>query len=97
MSNLKKTKKRTKTSKAPSKKNKNDYIATLSHELRTPLNAIIGFSEMLSTGKAGKMNKEQREYLKDILVSGKDLLRLIQNAAEKCTRLQAKQRKKSRH
>ena len=79
-----------------SSRKQNDYLATLSHDLRTPLNAVIGFSEMISTGRAGKITREQREYLKDIIVSGKELLRLIKNAAEHCRMSQTRQGKKGR-
>ncbi len=53
-------------------------LAKISYDLRTPLNVIIGFSEMLRHEKAGSINKEQREYLNDIIASAKDLLHLIQ-------------------
>ena len=33
---------------------KSDFLATMSHELRTPLNSIIGFSEVLSGGRAAQ-------------------------------------------
>jgi signal transduction histidine kinase len=49
----------------------------MSHELRTPLNGIIGFSEILVDGKVGALNATQKEYLGDVLASGRHLLRLI--------------------
>jgi len=49
----------------------------MSHELRTPLNAVIGFSEVLTQGIFGEVNAKQKEYLEDILSSGKHLLSLI--------------------
>jgi signal transduction histidine kinase len=49
----------------------------MSHELRTPLNGIIGFAEFLVDGKPGTVNSKQREYLEDILNSGRHLLQLI--------------------
>ena len=49
----------------------------MSHELRTPLNGIIGFAEFLVDGKPGTINPKQKEYLEDILNSGKHLLQLI--------------------
>jgi len=58
-------------------KAKSDFLLNMSHELRTPLNAIIGFSEMMIEGHAGRINKRQKEYLNDILESGKHLLSLI--------------------
>jgi protein-histidine pros-kinase len=56
---------------------KSEFLANMSHELRTPLNGIIGFSEFLIDGKAGEINERQREFLGDVLASGRHLLRLI--------------------
>jgi PAS domain S-box-containing protein len=56
---------------------KDQFLANMSHELRTPLNGIIGFSEFLVDGKPGAVNPKQKEYLEDILNSGKHLLQLI--------------------
>ncbi len=56
---------------------KSEFLANMSHELRTPLNGIIGFAEFLADGKPGGVNPKQKEYLGDILNSGKHLLELI--------------------
>ncbi|MEO8034921.1 MAG: PAS domain S-box protein [Acidobacteriota bacterium] len=56
---------------------KDRFLASMSHELRTPLNGIIGFSEFLADGKPGAVNEKQKEYLGDILTSGRHLLQLI--------------------
>ena len=56
---------------------KSDFLASMSHELRTPLNGIIGFAEFMSDGKPGPLNPKQKEYLGDILTSGRHLLQLI--------------------
>ncbi len=56
---------------------KSEFLANMSHELRTPLNAIIGFSEAMINGIYGPINERHREYLNDILVSGENLLGLI--------------------
>ncbi|HEX9460630.1 MAG TPA: histidine kinase dimerization/phospho-acceptor domain-containing protein, partial [Thermoanaerobaculia bacterium] len=58
-------------------KAKDRFLASMSHELRTPLNGIIGFAEFLSDGKPGPLNDKQKEYLGDILNSGRHLLHLI--------------------
>ncbi len=58
-------------------RHKSEFLANMSHELRTPLNAIIGFSEVLLQGIFGAVNEKQREYLDDVLASGKHLLSLI--------------------
>ncbi len=54
----------------------------MSHELRTPLTWIIGFSELLYDGKAGAMAAQQKEFLGDILNSGRHLLQLINDVLD---------------
>jgi PAS domain S-box-containing protein len=61
---------------------KSEFLANMSHELRTPLNGIIGFSEFLIDEKPGALNAKQREYLNDILNSGKHLLQLINDVLD---------------
>ena len=62
---------------------KSQFLANMSHELRTPLNAIIGFSQLMHDGKAGgPMSDEQKEFLGDILDSGKHLLQLINDVLD---------------
>ena len=56
---------------------KNNFLASISHELRTPLNAVIGFSEVLLDQFFGPLNKQQVEYVNDILQSGHHLLTMI--------------------
>jgi CheY-like chemotaxis protein len=52
-------------------------LSNLSHEFRTLLTPIIGFSEVLVQKYLGELNKEQVEYMKEILVCGKSLLALV--------------------
>ena len=61
---------------------KNRFLANMSHELRTPLNGIIGFAEFLADGKPGALNPKQKEYLEDILNSGRHLLQLINDVLD---------------
>jgi signal transduction histidine kinase len=61
---------------------KSEFMASMSHELRTPLNGIIGFSEFLVDGKPGPVNTKQKEYLEDILNSGRHLLQLINDVLD---------------
>ncbi|MBI9075369.1 MAG: HAMP domain-containing histidine kinase [Desulfatibacillum sp.] len=59
------------------KRAKSDFLSSVSHELRTPLNAIIGFSQVLQEEYFGGLNTKQKQYVNDILESGKHLLDLI--------------------
>lgn len=56
---------------------KSRFLSNMSHELRTPLNAILGFSELLAEEYVGPLNEKQKEYLTDIVQSGRHLLTLI--------------------
>jgi len=58
---------------------KDEFLATMSHELRTPLNAIIGFAEVMGMETFGPLSEKYREYVGDILNSGKHLLSLIED------------------
>ena len=61
---------------------KSEFLASMSHEFRTPLNAIIGFSEMLASGNYGNLSEKQKEYLGNISISGKHLLRLVNDVLD---------------
>lgn len=57
---------------------KTAFLSNMSHDLRTPLNAIIGFSEMMDNEVMGKVaNKKYAEYIRDINISSKYLLGLV--------------------
>jgi protein-histidine pros-kinase len=61
---------------------KSEFLANMSHELRTPLNGIIGFSELLADEKAGPLNERQKQFMADILNSGRHLLQLINDVLD---------------
>lgn len=56
---------------------KSEFLSNMSHELRTPLNSINGFSEVLYDETFGPLNAKQKQYVNNVLVSGKHLLALI--------------------
>src|SRR5207302_232208 len=61
---------------------KSEFLANMSHELRTPLNAIIGFAQLMHDGKVGPVSPDHKEYLGDILTSGRHLLQLINDIVD---------------
>jgi len=56
---------------------KPDFLAEMTHELRSPLNTILGFAELMYEGSVGPVADDHKEYLGDILTSGRHLLRMI--------------------
>jgi signal transduction histidine kinase len=58
-------------------RHKSAFLASMSHELRTPLNAIIGFSEVLLDSSLPVSVEERKQFLTDVLQSGKHLHSLI--------------------
>jgi signal transduction histidine kinase/DNA-binding response OmpR family regulator len=56
---------------------KSEFLANMSHELRTPLNSIIGFSELLLDEAGSGLQARHREFIEDVLGSGRHLLALI--------------------
>ena len=53
---------------------KDEFVASTSHELRTPLFGIIGLAETLLSKIEQKINEEEKNNLKMIVVSGKRLV-----------------------
>jgi signal transduction histidine kinase len=58
-------------------RSKSEFLANMSHELRTPLNAIIGFSEVITNELMGPNHPTYKNYARDIHISGKMLLDII--------------------
>ena len=61
---------------------KSQFLANMSHELRTPLNAILGFSELMYDGAVPPESPQHKEFLGDILTSGRHLLQLINDVLD---------------
>ena len=56
---------------------KTEFLANMSHELHTPLSSIIGFAEMMEQEVLGPMPPVYRDYAKNILESGRELLGVV--------------------
>ncbi|MFO0989669.1 MAG: HAMP domain-containing sensor histidine kinase [Alphaproteobacteria bacterium] len=56
---------------------KTEFLANMSHELHTPLSSIIGFAEMMEREVLGPMPVSYREYAKNIVESGRQLLGVV--------------------
>lgn len=56
---------------------KDEFLANMSHELRTPLNNILALAETLNEETQGPVNEVQRRSIKNIELSGRHLLSLI--------------------
>ncbi len=56
---------------------KSEFLANTSHELRTPLTSILGYSQCVLAELDGPLPDGQKENVKKILSSGRDLLELI--------------------
>lgn len=61
---------------------KTQFLASQAHELRTPINAVIGFAELLRDEVFGPLNDKQKDYVHEILQSGRHLITLIGNVMD---------------
>ncbi|MBI5929398.1 MAG: hypothetical protein HY862_08825, partial [Chloroflexi bacterium] len=61
---------------------KSEFLANMSHELRTPLNSIIGYTELVTGGTYGPLNKTQIDRVEKVNQNGKRLLALINNVLD---------------
>lgn len=61
---------------------KTEFLANMSHELHTPLSSIIGFAEMMEREVLGPMPVTYREYAKNIVESGRQLLGVVSDVLD---------------
>ncbi len=56
---------------------KTEFVSLASHQLRTPLSTINWYSEMLLSGDAGKLNRQQREYVEQSYKGSQRMVELV--------------------
>lgn len=56
---------------------KTEFVSVASHQLRTPLTAINWYVEMLQSGDAGKLNKNQKVFLDEIYKGSVRMVKLV--------------------
>jgi len=58
------------------------FLSHMSHELRTPMTAVLGYGEMMEAELVGPLNPTYKEYVGNILGSGRHLLDIIDDLLE---------------
>ena len=57
---------------------KSEFVSLVSHQLRTPVNIVSWYAEKLLSQKKGNLNEKQQDYLKEITMSNKRIVDLVQ-------------------
>ena len=55
---------------------KSQFLSAVSHEIRTPLTAVIGYSQILEEDLGGRLDEQERDFLRTIRASGNRMLHL---------------------
>lgn len=55
------------------------YYASMGHTLRNPINAMTGFASVLLAEAGGPLTERQKEFVENILESGKRQLEIVNN------------------
>ena len=58
-------------------KAKTEFVSLASHQLKTPLSAVNWYSEMLTDETAGKLNEQQKDFLREIREGNNRMIKLI--------------------
>ena len=56
---------------------KSEFVSLASHQLRTPLSSINWYTEMLSSGDAGDLNEEQKDYIAEVSNASKRMSDMV--------------------
>lgn len=56
---------------------KTEFVSIVSHQLRTPITAMNWYLEELFNEEIGKLNDEQKEYMKEVMSSNQRMVALI--------------------
>ena len=58
------------------------FLANMSYEFRTPLTSIGGFAELLTSGIAGELTPQAKEYAQAIALSVGKLTEQVENVLD---------------